>query len=106
MQTQAITNPVVRSAIEAWQAGSLDAWLAHFAPGVQLLDDGQPRDFMSFSREIGHERFTSIDLVRRAGTEVIGAFHSDTWGDFRTYFRFTLDESGKVTRLEIGQAND
>lgn len=103
---QAITNPVVRSAIQAWQSNRLDDWLGHFAPKVELLDDGHPRDFPSFSREIGKEYFTRIDAVRRDGTEVVGAFHSDTWGEFKTWFRFTLDGSGKVSRLEIGQAGD
>jgi len=90
--------------MEAWQAGDLQAWLAQFASNVQLLDDDRPRDFMSFSHEIGKERFTHIERVARDGTEVIGEFHSDTWGDFRSYFRFTLDDTGKVVRLEIGQA--
>jgi hypothetical protein len=84
----------------------LQTWLAQFASNVQLLDDGRPRDFMSFSQEICKERFTRIERVTRDGTEVIGAFHSDTWGDFRSYFRFTLDGTGKVVKLEIGQAAD
>jgi hypothetical protein len=35
---------------------------------------------------------------------MVGAFHSDQWGDFRTYFRFQLSPSGKITRLDLGQA--
>jgi hypothetical protein len=35
---------------------------------------------------------------------VIGAFHSDQWGGFKTYFRFRLSPSGKVKGLDIGQA--
>ncbi|HEV8259833.1 MAG TPA: hypothetical protein VGQ19_03635 [Burkholderiales bacterium] len=38
------------------------------------------------------------------GLDVVGAFHSDQWGDFRTRFRFQLSPSGKITRLDIGQA--
>ena len=53
---------------------------------------------------VGHECFTSIDHVAGGGLEVTGAFHSDEWGDFRTYFRFHLSPSGKIHRLDIGQA--
>jgi hypothetical protein len=35
---------------------------------------------------------------------VVGTFHSAQWGDFRTYFRFRLSPSGKIKRLDIGQA--
>lgn len=103
MDTSAL-SPVVRAAFEAWQAGDLDGWLAHFVPGATLTDDGNPRDFMAFSREIGKERFTSIEDTKRDGTEIVGQFHSDQWGDFRTYFWFHPGADGKITRLDIGQA--
>lgn len=97
-------NPVVKSAFEAWQGGDLKGWLGHFTPDAKLFDDGNPRDFKGFSDEIGKERFTSIDEVKAGGTEIVGRFHSDTWGDFRTYFRFHLNSAGKIERLDIGQA--
>ena len=53
---------------------------------------------------LGHERFTSIDRVENNSLDLVGAFHSDQWGDFRTYFRFRLSGSGKIKRLDIGQA--
>jgi hypothetical protein len=34
---------------------------------------------------------------------VRGSFHSDRWGDFRTYFKFHPGADGKFTRLDIGQ---
>src|ERR1700730_16880941 len=52
----------------------------------------------------GHERFTSIDRVENNGLDLTGAFHSDRWGDFQTYFRFQLSHAGKISRLDIGQA--
>lgn len=54
---------------------------------------------------LGHERFTSIDLVENNGLDLLGAFHSEQWGDFRTYFRFQLSPSGKIKRLDIGHAD-
>ncbi|WP_205728627.1 hypothetical protein [Flavobacterium sp. J27] len=81
-------------------------WLAFFISDAKLLDDGNPRDFIKFStKTIGREYFTSIDKVENNGLDIYGQFHSDTWGDFRTYFKFYLNKDDKIYRLEIGQAN-
>ena len=55
--------------------------------------------------EIGKERFTSIDKEEDGGMSIFGHFHSDQWGDFKTYFKFHLASDGKFDRLDIGQAN-
>jgi len=104
IDTSRLTQPVVKSAFEAWQSRDLAGWLAHFTPAPALYDDGNPRDFKSFSKEIGKERFTSIERVDEDGSKITGRFHSDTWGDFTTYFKFHLDADGKISRLDIGQA--
>jgi len=105
VNTNALTNPTVKAAVEALQSGDRKAWSALFEPGAKLYDDGAPRSLEKFTRDaLGHERFTSIDRVENNGLDLVGAFHSDQWGDFRTYFRFQLSPSGKITRLEIGQA--
>ena len=105
MNTNALTNPTVKAAVEALQSGDRKAWSALFEPGAKLYDDGAPRSLEKFTRDaLGHERFTSIDRVENNGLDLVGAFHSDQWGDFRTYFRFQLSPSGKIRRLEIGQA--
>lgn len=105
MNTDSLNNPTVKAAIDALQRGDHAAWSALFEPGAKLYDDGKPRSLEKFScKAVGHERFTSIDSVRADGLEVIGGFHSDTWGDFRTYFRFYLSPAGKIERLDIGQA--
>jgi len=105
VNTNALTNPTVKAAVEALQSGDRKAWSALFEPGAKLYDDGAPRSLEKFTRDaLGHERFTSIDRVENNGLDLVGAFHSDQWGDFRTYFRFQLSPSGKIRRLEIGQA--
>ena len=106
MEYAKISNPRVKAAIEAWQKGDATLWLSFFTPDAKLLDDGHPRDFKKFSTEaIGHERFTSVDKVEDDGTSVYGHFHSDTWGDFKTYFKFKTNPEGKFYQLEIGQAH-
>ncbi|OQP46009.1 hypothetical protein A4D02_32505 [Niastella koreensis] len=105
MDTSKLTNPTVKAAFQAWQAGDSKLWLSYFTADAQLLDDGHPRNFANFSTEaIGHERFTSIDIVKDSGRSIYGQFHSDTWGNFKTYFKFHLDAYNKIYKLEIGQA--
>ena len=106
MDINKITNSVAKSAVEAWQQGNSKLWLSFFIDDAKLLDDGYVRNFKKFSTEaIGHERFTSIDKVEDNGTSVYGQFHSDTWGDFKTYFKFHINQDGKIDQLEIGQAD-
>ena len=105
MITDVLTNATVKAAIDALQKGDRRAWAALFEPDAKLCDDGNPRSLQKFIDDaLGHERFTSIERVENHGLDVIGAFHSDTWGDFRTYFRFQLSPAGKIKRLDIGQA--
>jgi hypothetical protein len=76
-----------------------------FELDAKLYDDREPRSLSEFTREaLGHERFTSMDRVEHGGLHLIGGFHSARWGDFRTYFNFELSSSGKIKRLDIGQA--
>jgi hypothetical protein len=106
MITEVIKNPIVRAAIDALQKGDKHTWRSLFVDNAELFDDGHPRDFIRFSNDaLGHERFRSIDHVDDGGLSIEGNFHSDTWGEFRTYFRFKLNEAGKITRLDIGQAD-
>jgi len=104
IRTDLLSHETVKAAIEALQDGDRARWSAQFEHGAQLFDDGSPRSLAKFTADaLGHERFTSIDHVADGGLEVTGAFHSDEWGDFRTYFRFHLSPSGKIHRLDIGQ---
>jgi hypothetical protein len=106
MKTNAVTNPIVKTAIEALQNGDQKAWSALFEPDAELYDDGSPGSLKEFTRDVlGHERFTSIGRVENNGLELTGAFHSDQWGDFQTYFKFQLSPAGKINRLDIGQAS-
>ncbi len=101
-----LTNPTVRAAIEALQKGDKEAWSTLFAPNATMLDDGHPLDLRFFTKDaLGHEHFTSIDKIENDGLSLEGTFHSDTWGNFRTYFRFHLSAEGKINRLDVGQVN-
>lgn len=106
MDTNKISNPIAKQAFLAWQEGNSEKWISYFTADATLLDDGSPRNFKKFSTEaIGTERFTSIDKVDDNGLSIYGKFHSDTWGDFKTYFKFYINTDGKIYQLEIGQAD-
>jgi hypothetical protein len=76
-----------------------------FEPDAELYDDGSSRSLKEFNcKALGHERFSPIDRVENNGLDLTGAFHSDQWSEFRSYFKFHLSPSGKIKRLDIGQA--
>ncbi|WP_209856754.1 hypothetical protein [Chitinophaga sp. OAE865] len=105
MNTDKLTNATVKQAVNALQTNDSKAWFALFTDKAALYDDGNKMDFKAFwQKAIGHERFTSIDKVENNGLDVYGRFHSDQWGDFKTYFKFHIDKDGKINRLDIGQA--
>ncbi|WDZ99198.1 hypothetical protein [Mucilaginibacter sp. SJ] len=105
MNTEKLSNQVVKQAIEALQSGDKQAWFALFTSDAQLFDDGNKINFKSFfEKALGHERFISIDKIEQNGLHLYGKFHSGQWGDFKTYFKFTVDVDGKISKLEIGQA--
>jgi len=100
-----LSNAKVKAAITALQKGDEKTWFPLFATDVAFYDDGNQMKFNNFFKKaLGHERFTKIDKVENNGMEVYGDFHSDQWGDFKTYFKFQLNKEGKITRLDIGQA--
>jgi hypothetical protein len=105
MDSNKLTNESVKAALNAWQKGDAKIFLSFFTPDAKLYDDGSPRDFQVFIKEAcGHERFTSFDKVENDGLDVYGNFHTEAWGDFKTYFKFHVNTEGKFFRLDIGQA--
>jgi ketosteroid isomerase-like protein len=105
MPSDQLTNPTVKTAIEALDRGDKATWKALFTPDAKMFDDGNPRNLAQFSESaVGHERFTKIERVENNGCDVYGQFHSDQWGDFRTCFKFQLTTDNKIKRLDIGQA--
>lgn len=102
-----LTNPTVKAAIDALNAHDRKAWEALFAPGATFSDDGNEGSISNFTANAfgkGREHFTRLDKQEEDGLHVYGQYHSDTWGDFKTYFKFTV-QAGKITRLAVGQAS-
>src|SRR5215207_3720491 len=108
LNLQGIDNPIVRSAIQALNSRNKEQWYKLFSDNPMLTDDGNPHDFTKwceaelFSSSLAY--LASVDKVEDGGLTVYGKFHSDRWGDFKTFLRFHV-ENGKITKLDVGQAD-
>ena len=101
-----LSNAKVKTAITALQNGDDKTWFSLFSADVKLYDDGNQMQFNNFFKKaLGHERFKSIDKVENKGLDVYGNFHSDQWGEFKTFFKFQIGKDGKINQLDIGQAS-
>lgn len=105
MDMSAITNPVVKQAIEALQANDSKKWYSYFTGDAVFTDDGRTQGFKSFFDNAfdKKEKFLSIDKVENEGKDVYGNFYAGQWGTFRVFFKFHINDDGKINRLDIGQ---
>jgi len=101
----AIDNPVVISAIAALNGRDKKRWFELFTKKPGFSDDGIPRDLVEWCEE---ELFgsslvyiISIDKAEAGGLTFYARYHSDKWGDFKTFWRFTLQD-GRISKLDVG----
>jgi len=101
----AIGNPVVSSAIVALNERDKKRWFDLFSEKPEFSDDGIPRDLLEwceeelFGRSLAY--LISIDKVEDGGLTFYARYHSDKWGDFKTFWRFKL-EGGRISKLDVG----
>ena len=100
-----IDNLVVVSAIEALNSRDKKAWFGLFSDKPLFSDDGIPRDLVKWCEEelFGSARayIVSIDKAEDSGLTFYATYHSDKWGDFKTFWRFEV-EDGKISKLDVG----
>lgn len=64
VNTDTLSNPTVKKAIDALQKGDAAKRFALFTADATLYDDGNKKNLRSFFEEaLGHEYFTHIDKV-------------------------------------------
>ena len=101
----AVSNPVVISAIGALNGRDNKRWFQLFSENAEFSDDGIPRDLVKWCEEELFGRFraylTSIDKVEDGGLSFYARYHSDKWGDFKTFWRFKV-EDGRISKLDVG----
>lgn len=105
MNISSITNTTVRAAIQALQEHRLDDWYALFSENPVFTDDGNTLHFTSFFDNAFEkkEKFLSISKVENEGKTLYGRFFAGQWGTFDVFFKFHLNNEGKINRLDIGQ---
>ena len=104
MDLSIISNDAVRGAVEGMQNKDKQAWKSHFTDDAKMTDDGNPRDLDSFTQNaIGDEWFTDIHRVENNGKDVYGHLVTKQWGEFDVYFKFKVNDEGKIHQVDFGQ---
>lgn len=106
IQVAKLSDPAVRAFVTAVNAHDRDAFQAVLAPGATMSDDGSDRDLADWTdREIfsshGH---MDVDNESKGGLALIARYSNDTWGEMKTRWSFTVDDGGRISRFETGQA--
>ncbi|MEU9215210.1 hypothetical protein RKD37_006324 [Streptomyces ambofaciens] len=106
IQTTRLSDPAVRAFVAAVNAHDLEAFRELLAPDATMADDGDDRDLDQW---IDREIFSSnghmeVENESNGGRALIARYRNDTWGEMRTRWDFTVDENGRITRFETGQA--
>lgn len=105
MNTEKLTNPTVKKAIEALSLNDKATWFSLFTNDAIFTDDGRKLDFRHFfDNAFSHkEKFLTIDKVENDGKDIYGVFFAGQWGNLNVFFKFHLNPEGKINRLDIGQ---
>ncbi|MFF5492747.1 nuclear transport factor 2 family protein [Streptomyces aquilus] len=106
IQTSKLSDPAVRAFVDAVNAHDREGFMALLAPGATMSDDGSDRDLTDW---IDREIFTShghmeVDNESRGGRDLIARYSNDTWGEMRTKWHFEVEDDGRISRFETGQA--
>lgn len=103
--TEQLSDPTVRSAVTAINAGDRDAFLATFTADATMSDDGSDRDLLQWiDREIlSVGGRMEVESQSPDGLSLLALYRNDTWGQMRTSWAFTIT-GGKVSHMDTGQA--
>ncbi|MBX9364804.1 nuclear transport factor 2 family protein [Streptomyces sp. WAC04114] len=106
IQTTRLSDPAVRAFVAAVNNHDRESFMALLAPGATMTDDGSDRDLDDWvDREIfsshGHMQ---VDNESNGGRSLLVRYSNDTWGEMRTRWSFQVDDDGRITRFETGQA--
>jgi hypothetical protein len=106
IQPAKLTDPAVRAFVTAVNAHDRDGFVALLAPGATMADDGSDRNLDEW---IDREIFSSnghldVDNESQGGRALLANYRNDTWGEMRTRWNFTVEDDGRISRFETGQA--
>lgn len=106
IQPAKLSDPAVRAFVHAVNAHDREGFMALLAPGATMTDDGSDRDLADW---IDREIFSShghmeVDNESDGGRTLLARYRNDTWGEMRTRWNFTVEDDGRISRFETGQA--
>ncbi|MEU6259844.1 nuclear transport factor 2 family protein [Streptomyces sp. NPDC047043] len=106
IQPAKLSDPAVRAFVAAVNAHDREAFLSLLSDDATMSDDGSDRDLTEWiDREIflsnGH---LDVDNESQGGRALVAHYRNDAWGEMRTRWSFTVDDDGRITRFETGQA--
>ncbi|MER5398675.1 nuclear transport factor 2 family protein [Streptomyces sp. NBC_00386] len=106
IQVTRLSDPAVRAFVTAVNAHDRDAFEALLAPDATMSDDGSDRDLGDWTdREIFSSRgHMDVDNESDEGRSLLVRYRNDTWGEMKTRWSFTVDDGGRISRFETGQA--
>jgi hypothetical protein len=106
IQPARLSDPAVRAFVEAVNAHDRDGFLELLTDDATMSDDGSDRDLADW---IDREIFSShghmeVDNESQGGRALLARYSNDTWGEMRTRWSFTVEDDGRISRFETGQA--
>ncbi|GAA0690237.1 nuclear transport factor 2 family protein [Streptomyces cellulosae] len=106
IQITRLSDPAVRAFVAAVNNHDHEGFMALLAPGATMADDGTERDLADWTdREIfsshGH---MEVENESDGGRRLVARYSNDMYGEMRTTWSFTVDDEGRITRFETGQA--
>lgn len=106
IQPAKLSDPAVRAFVTAVNAHDRDRFLSLLTKDATMSDDGSDRELTEW---IDREIFTSnghldVDNESRGGRALLARYRNDMWGEMRTRWSFTIDDDGRISRFETGQA--
>ncbi|MBL3670913.1 nuclear transport factor 2 family protein [Streptomyces sp. M2CJ-2] len=106
IQPSRLSDPAVRAFVTTVNNHDQEGFMALLAPGATMADDGSDRDLTDW---IDREIFSShghmdVDNESDGGRSLLVRYSNDTWGEMRTRWSFTVDDDGRISRFETGQA--
>ncbi|MET8560001.1 nuclear transport factor 2 family protein [Streptomyces flaveolus] len=106
IQPAKLSDPAVRAFVHAVNAHDREGFMALLTPGATMADDGSDRDLADW---IDREIFSShghmeVDNESDSGRTLLARYRDDTRGEMRTRWNFTVEDDGRISRFETGQA--
>ncbi|MGW2960136.1 nuclear transport factor 2 family protein [Streptomyces sp. NPDC001220] len=106
IKTAKLSDPAVRAFVTAVNANDRERLLGVLTPDATMADDGSDRNLDEW---IDREIFSSnghldVDNESNGGRSLLAHYRNDTWGEMVTRWKFTVEDDGRISRFETGQA--